>query len=304
MPLQFPARYSTELSSELRDTELLQAVAVKTIRDCSWTVDQMVADKVTASTSFNLRSSGESIEVDVLSPSSLRITSKCAMPTQCFDWGKNRKNVEEFAGYFQTNAIVASETGQCSTIRGLAEGFFDNGEIGPASVRKASTEQGSCRFELLVDDSANCVLKVVPREGIRATRKPKRRSGHRSFSLTVGSKAATYKFTPRRVSVPLESVSEILVQNGTQPSSGCGRFIAFVMLALVLPPIGLIIAVYWSQKTGKGTPPSVTFFFDGKTGNKEIDEYGMKSIDLEDDNVAFAVSQFISTNTSIPVKYQ
>lgn len=304
MPLQFPARYSTQLSSELHNTELLKTVAVKTIQDCSWNMDQSVADTIQARTSFNLRSRGEAIEIEILSPSSLRITSKCAMPTQCFDWGKNRKNVEEFARYFETNATIAEETGHFSTLADASAIFsMDAGPV-TASVREASIEQGSCRFELTIENNSHGQFQMIPREGVQTKRISKNRTRHQSFALTTGRKAANYKFTPRHVLVSLENVSEVLVENSRGPSSGCGRLISFVMLTLFLPPIGLIIAIYMAQQTGKSMPPSVTFFYDGKTGNKEIDECGMESIDLEDDDAALALSLFLTSNTTFSVKYQ
>ena len=308
MPLQFPARYSKEISSDIDDKEVLKMAAAKTVRDCAWKVGQVADDQLSASTSLNWQSSGETIEIELLSPSSLRITSKCAMPTQCFDWGKNRSNVEEFARQFEINAVVVAETGYLPASadpRSLSA--FGTGQ-GATSIRDASTEQGCCRFELVVDCGTRGEFRVTPCEGPKAKTKPRRpkgrRKSHRSFALSTGSQSADYKFKPQTVSVPLEHVSEILIQNSRGPSGGCGRLISFVMLTLFLPPIGLIIAIYMAQQTGKSVPPSLTFFFDGTTGNKAIDEYGMESIDLEDDDVALALSQFLSSNTPFPVKYQ
>lgn len=47
--------------------------------------------------SVSLASWGEQLRVIPTGPNTLRIESKCQMPTQCFDWGRNEKNCREFA---------------------------------------------------------------------------------------------------------------------------------------------------------------------------------------------------------------
>src|SRR5262249_35999652 len=41
---------------------------------------------------------GETMTVEVRKDSSVRVRSECAFPTQCFDWGKNQRNVNKFLG--------------------------------------------------------------------------------------------------------------------------------------------------------------------------------------------------------------
>ena len=43
--------------------------------------------------SFSMSSWGTNIEVRALGAARIHIRSECALPTQCFDWGKNKRNV-------------------------------------------------------------------------------------------------------------------------------------------------------------------------------------------------------------------
>ena len=63
------------------------------LRSLSWPIRQESAQQILASTGMGLRSWGEQIVIELLPDNGLTITSKCALPTQCFDWGKNRANV-------------------------------------------------------------------------------------------------------------------------------------------------------------------------------------------------------------------
>ena len=52
--------------------------------------------RVSARIGFNLRSCGENLSVSVNTPGMVQITSKCVLPTQIIDWGKNKKNCNMF----------------------------------------------------------------------------------------------------------------------------------------------------------------------------------------------------------------
>ena len=49
-----------------------------------------------AASSMNLASWGEEIAVIWIAEAVIRVRSQCSMPTQCLDWGKNKKNVMAF----------------------------------------------------------------------------------------------------------------------------------------------------------------------------------------------------------------
>ena len=46
------------------------------------------------STGMSLASWGETIIIQWTSNSTVRVRSECAMPTQCFDWGRNKRNID------------------------------------------------------------------------------------------------------------------------------------------------------------------------------------------------------------------
>lgn len=50
-----------------------------------------------ATSAMSLWSWGEQVRIVPVGPNALRVESKCQMPTQCFDWGRNQKNCNEFA---------------------------------------------------------------------------------------------------------------------------------------------------------------------------------------------------------------
>ncbi len=76
-------------------------MVLKTLTALSWQLRQQSPNQLLASTSMGLRSWGERIEIDLLPNNEITITSKCALPTQCFDWGKNRANVQRFLAELQ-----------------------------------------------------------------------------------------------------------------------------------------------------------------------------------------------------------
>jgi hypothetical protein len=60
-----------------------------------WKVRSEAPAKITASTSVNLWSWGERVVIEFFNDGIL-VTSSCALPTQCIDWGKNKRNVKKF----------------------------------------------------------------------------------------------------------------------------------------------------------------------------------------------------------------
>jgi hypothetical protein len=104
MAFGFPA-YHTEHYSAGADASADLRVAIRAaIKALSWTIKQEVSDQIIASTNFNLRSSWEKVSISFLPDNSISITSKCSWPTQCFDWGKNKANVEKFMAEIKKQA--------------------------------------------------------------------------------------------------------------------------------------------------------------------------------------------------------
>ena len=61
-------------------------------------------------TPFNFFSWGENIVIEILEDDeTVRMKSSCKMPTQCIDWGKNKRNVNEFFAMLRDVVVDARE---------------------------------------------------------------------------------------------------------------------------------------------------------------------------------------------------
>ena len=97
MAFGFPAYHKDQYSA--RDTTADMRGAVSgTLAALSWSVKQETTDGLVASVKWNWRSWGERVLIDFLPDNSVSVTSKCAFRSQCFDWGKNKANVQKFLG--------------------------------------------------------------------------------------------------------------------------------------------------------------------------------------------------------------
>ena len=95
MAIGFPA-YHTEIYSPSDDRSDLRSAVKLTLSEVSWLIRKETQETIEASTSLNLRSWGEKIIITFLSNGSISVTSKCALPTQLFDWWKNETNIKKF----------------------------------------------------------------------------------------------------------------------------------------------------------------------------------------------------------------
>jgi len=82
----------------------LRTVVRSALKAMSWSIREEVSGQIIASTSFNLRSWGEKVLISFLPGNSISVTSKCSLPTQCLDWGKNKANVEKFMAEIKKHA--------------------------------------------------------------------------------------------------------------------------------------------------------------------------------------------------------
>jgi hypothetical protein len=96
MAFGFPAYHTEQYSTGTGKSADLRAAVKETLKALSWTVKEEAHDRILASTSINLRSWGEKLLINFLPDNSISVTSKCALPTQCLDWGKNKANVVKF----------------------------------------------------------------------------------------------------------------------------------------------------------------------------------------------------------------
>lgn len=93
MAFGFPARHIEEFAAPISDMQFRMQVGPK-LNALGWPLYYQGIDRVEVGTLAGMASWGEEVTIEFLPPDRMRVTSKCKMSTQCFDWGKNKKNVE------------------------------------------------------------------------------------------------------------------------------------------------------------------------------------------------------------------
>jgi len=96
----FPAYHTEHYSAGTAATPDLRKAARGTLAALSWSLREETHDRIIGSTSMNIRSWGEKVLINFLPDNSISVTSKCALPTQFLDWGKNKANVVKFMAEF------------------------------------------------------------------------------------------------------------------------------------------------------------------------------------------------------------
>ncbi|MDX2260091.1 MAG: hypothetical protein SFU84_00160 [Gemmatimonadales bacterium] len=96
MAFGFPAYHTERYSAGPGNSPDVRAAVRATLSALSWWIREERSEHITASTGLNMRSWGEKILISFLPDGSISVTSKCAWPTQCLDWGKNKANVGKF----------------------------------------------------------------------------------------------------------------------------------------------------------------------------------------------------------------
>ena len=95
MAFGFPAYHSERFAATCSPHDLREAVSLA-LESLNWSIQEELPNRIRASTSANLWSWGEKITITFAAGNSLVVRSECSLPTQCFDWGKNRSNVSKF----------------------------------------------------------------------------------------------------------------------------------------------------------------------------------------------------------------
>jgi|SRR5262245_19989850 len=95
MAFGFPAYHTEELSFPIPKDDLYEIV-LDVLESLSWSILEEREEIIQASTRISLWSWGERVTIEFFPDDTLSITSKCSLPTQCLDWGKNRSNVKKF----------------------------------------------------------------------------------------------------------------------------------------------------------------------------------------------------------------
>lgn len=91
MTIAFPAFHQTLLPGAHTPAAVAAAM-----QRAGWTLVQQNEDRITGKVGLNLWSFGETVTA-TLADGRVTLRSACVLPTQCFDWGKNRRNVDALA---------------------------------------------------------------------------------------------------------------------------------------------------------------------------------------------------------------
>lgn len=94
MPLGFPAYHTETRKLNLHWQQVAQLTA-RALQTLEWSYTQSAPNTFDAKVRLGLLSWGEQIRVTIYNDGTLTVRSECALPTQCFDWGKNSRNVQK-----------------------------------------------------------------------------------------------------------------------------------------------------------------------------------------------------------------
>ena len=95
MSFGFPAYSTSSQRFHLSQQNLVEVVR-ESLDSLGWRYETTSPNKFLARNSVNLWSWGEKIAVEVSYDGTVAAKSECLLVTQCFDWGKNRRNLEVF----------------------------------------------------------------------------------------------------------------------------------------------------------------------------------------------------------------
>lgn len=92
MAFGFPAYHTESYKSDKDNIDLFEKIK-EGIISLGWKINSQTSNKIIGSTSISLMSWGETLEIVKTDENLCTITSKCSLPIQCVDYGKNKSNV-------------------------------------------------------------------------------------------------------------------------------------------------------------------------------------------------------------------
>jgi hypothetical protein len=96
MTFGFPAYARGSRRYDSSPDDLKEAIA-RALSALGWTAyGNWPGRRFVAEVGANFRSWRERISVEIRRGGTVRVESTCRLPTQCFDWGKNQRNVDAF----------------------------------------------------------------------------------------------------------------------------------------------------------------------------------------------------------------
>ena len=96
MAFGFPAQYTGRYTPRNNDPAVLHEAVREAFRSLAWPYANETNGRIVAFIGYSVISWGEEVVVGVQPDNSLLITSKCILPVQFFDYGKNKANVLTF----------------------------------------------------------------------------------------------------------------------------------------------------------------------------------------------------------------
>lgn len=102
MTFAFPAFHENRLAGTF-DAEAVESA----MRQLRWSDIHRDGGSVVGKVGFNVWSFGETVTA-TLAPDHVVLRSTCVLPTQCIDWGKNRRNVEALQAALKQGVVTPS----------------------------------------------------------------------------------------------------------------------------------------------------------------------------------------------------
>ena len=118
-----------------QDLEICLFQALKDLR-FEWRNDPLDKNRFSARIPINQSSWGEEIEIRFVNDNTLCVTSKCVLPLQIFDSGKNKKNVQSIIG--KIGEILSTQGKMAGRKQGMS---FDEALAVLGLTREASKGQ-------------------------------------------------------------------------------------------------------------------------------------------------------------------
>ncbi|WP_028863894.1 hypothetical protein [Psychromonas aquimarina] len=102
MAFGLPAQFQDSYSFDNTDFDIRSTVN-RAIKITGWKVKNDSSESISLSSGLNALSWGEDINIQFTANNSILVTSKCVFPLQCFDWGKNKGNVNKLLNILRKN---------------------------------------------------------------------------------------------------------------------------------------------------------------------------------------------------------
>lgn len=106
MTFGFPAYAVDQRQFGLEGRRMTDAI-MNALAALNWRCESVSHDEIVAKISVNIFSWGERLRVRVEEDGTVTARSEGVVPTQCIDWGKNRRNVAQFFEQLERSAASA-----------------------------------------------------------------------------------------------------------------------------------------------------------------------------------------------------